>query len=295
MMPWPSILARMGDLRRDNDAAMHKPLLLLWALSQIQAGASNAFPFRDVKVGMEPAMSRWAPGSTPFYPFWHLRSDGLWDLEGADALPRRSGETRPPERVLWDANTVGRLQAEVWTELMAEPGRVEEAGEHILSTYWHTAEERRAVREAFGLTASQVVERRSGFPDAAHIKAVDAAAIAAVSALLVDRKFAVRNREKDNCGYDLLCVSATEAIHVEVKGTSGSDARFFISANEYRSYQGDPRWRLAMVTSALSSPTVQILTSDEVGRAFELTPDSWVGRVRAGEPRPLTSEPAQRT
>jgi hypothetical protein len=285
MMLWPDILTRMGELRRDSEAAKHKPLLLLWVLSRIQAGASNEFPFRDVKAGMESAMSTWAPDSTPFYPFWHLRSDGLWTIDGSDALPRRGRETRPPERVLWDANAVGRLPAEVWTQMMDRPGRVEEAGEHLLRTYWQSAEERQAVRERIGLATSPFAERSLAFPDAAHIKAVDAAAIAAVSTLLRARGFAVHNREKDNCGYDLLGVSDTEALHVEVKGTSRADARFFISANEYRSYQGDPRWRLAMVTSALSGPNIQLLTPDEVDRTFELTPDSWVGRARTGDSR----------
>lgn len=150
MNGWPLIVARMCDLRRDNEAAQHKPFLLLWVLAQIQAGRPNWFPYRAVRAALEPVMAGWAPASTPFYPFWHLQSDQLWIVDTA-AVVGWGGTGRPPERLLLDADSVGRLRESVFAELMAESGRLPAAAARILETYWATESEREAVRTALRL------------------------------------------------------------------------------------------------------------------------------------------------
>ncbi|MBU0609978.1 MAG: DUF3883 domain-containing protein [Armatimonadetes bacterium] len=91
------------------------------------------------------------------------------------------------------------------------------------------------------------------------------------------------DRQKDNCGYDLLArkPGTDKELHVEVKGTSGTAPRFFMTPNEH-AYMGDPRWRLAMVTDALgSAPRVSIYDARKVAERFDLQPRVWEGRPKA--------------
>jgi hypothetical protein len=91
------------------------------------------------------------------------------------------------------------------------------------------------------------------------------------------RGYAVRDRQADKCGYDLLALRKRDKseFHVEVKGTSLLGESFFITRNEY-GYIDNPKWRLALVTDALSSATLRLLDAREVWRRFRFEPMTWI-------------------
>lgn len=101
-------------------------------------------------------------------------------------------------------------------------------------------------------------------------KAAERAVIKHYSAL----GYEAENRTKIICGYDFCFTKGRQELHVEVKGTSGASERFFLTRNEYvNGLMVNPKWHLAMVTSALSrKPIVKILTPQQVRKAFELEP-----------------------
>jgi hypothetical protein len=47
-----------------------------------------------------------------------------------------------------------------------------------------------------------------------------------------------------------------EQLHVEVKGVSGSKPTVLLTRNEHAAAAADPLWRLAVVTQALTLPTL---------------------------------------
>lgn len=111
----------------------------------------------------------------------------------------------------------------------------------------------------------------SGFPSQEHIKKVEKAAIGLAEGYLRKEKYEITDKQKHNCGYDLLAKrkDAPSELHVEVKGTSGERMRFYMSRNEYM-YMPNPKWRLLMVTEALSTdPKVQMLTRAQVEKMFD--------------------------
>jgi len=122
------------------------------------------------------------------------------------------------------------------------------------------------------------IDPLSGFGGPEHRKAVEVAAVIASSCQLDQLGYDVVSREKDNIGYDLLATHRNNgsALHVEVKGTSASQAQFFMTINEY-GYRSAPEWRLAMVTDALTEPNVALLNLREVERDFDLAPLVWKG------------------
>lgn len=116
---------------------------------------------------------------------------------------------------------------------------------------------------------------RLSFPDPKQRKLVEEAAIEEAKKLL-SKQYRVVDRQKDNCGYDLLARhrKTGEELHVEVKGTSGSDMHFYMTRNEFR-YMPMSQWRLIMVCDALGKAKALLLTAAEVRKAFSMDPFAW--------------------
>ncbi|MFD7285130.1 HNH endonuclease [Streptomyces sp. NPDC059863] len=74
--------------RRDGRPSQHKPLALMWAIARNDRGESRLAPwpeFRDEVGKLLIEFGRPQSPPTPEYPFWHLRTSGLWDIDGLPA------------------------------------------------------------------------------------------------------------------------------------------------------------------------------------------------------------------
>lgn len=89
--------ASIAPAERGGRRAAHKPLLLLWALGQLQQHGTVTFPFSEAEKPVDALLAEWGPPweTTALYPFWHLQSDGVWRIDNPDELPRRKGKDRP--------------------------------------------------------------------------------------------------------------------------------------------------------------------------------------------------------
>lgn len=105
--------------------APHKPLLLLLALGRLQAGKPRIVPFEEVETPLRELLRTFGPSRAsyhPEYPFWWLRSDGLWEVPEAAALsPRQSGNGPSVSEM---RNASGGLPAEVDALLRSRPDLV---------------------------------------------------------------------------------------------------------------------------------------------------------------------------
>ncbi|MHD0644151.1 protein NO VEIN domain-containing protein [Pseudomonas aeruginosa] len=123
-------------------------------------------------------------------------------------------------------------------------------------------------------------EPKMVFPDQAHKVKVEKAAIA-LAMKVFDKAYKIKDRQKHNCGYDLLLIDkkTDEEIHLEVKGTASLDMRFFLTRNEY-GYMQNPRWALFMVTDALGTPKGQLMRRKEVRKLFNLQELAWAATLK---------------
>ncbi len=103
---------------------------------------------------------------------------------------------------------------------------------------------------------------------------VELAAIETVTLYYKHKDYTVHDFQKDNCGYDLLVKKGKRILKIEVKGTSSTEQRFFLSRNE-RSNSVDPLWRLAIVTEALSAPKLEIMKTETMESRFNFDPMCW--------------------
>lgn len=120
----------------------------------------------------------------------------------------------------------------------------------------------------------QVEISSPSLPDVDTRKKIEIAAIEFVASHYSKSGYLITDRQKDNCGYDLLIENETETFKVEVKGTASSEQHFYISRNE-RAISADPLWRLAIVTNALSEPNLVIVNTTQMEKLFTFDALCW--------------------
>ncbi|NEU80688.1 DUF3883 domain-containing protein [Nostoc sp. UIC 10630] len=90
----------------------------------------------------------------------------------------------------------------------------------------------------------------------------------------------IQSVERDNLGYDLICTKDSIVKNIEVKGVSGREPAFIITANEVEQAKKNPNFVLWVVTSALNSPKGHCWTGCEMLSQFELKPIQYMARQR---------------
>ncbi len=105
-------------------------------------------------------------------------------------------------------------------------------------------------------------------------KRTEIAAIDFVTDFYEKSQYRVTDRQKDNCGYDLLVEKNKEVLKIEVKGTTSQDQRFFLSRRE-RAKSADPLWRLAIVTQAVKNPMLEVFSPKEMEEKFDFDALCW--------------------
>lgn len=96
---------RMRVWQRGDRRAVHKPLLVLFALARVGAGETALMDWNDAEPRLKALLEEFGPdgsGSSRHHPFWHLQTDGLWQLEGPPSILVRPPSATP---------TLGELRA----------------------------------------------------------------------------------------------------------------------------------------------------------------------------------------
>lgn len=99
---------------RGSERAIHKPLLLLLALGRIARAEPRLMPFLEIETRLRNLIEQYGPTRRsyhPEYPFWRLRSDGIWEVPGGELLEKRQGNTNPTLTAL--RNSEGGFTVEV--------------------------------------------------------------------------------------------------------------------------------------------------------------------------------------
>ena len=134
--------------------APHKPLLLLIAFSRVLRGESQLAPYETWTNALLPLLREFAPPVVaqhqPQLPYWHLQSDGLWEVPGAKELPRVEGGF-PQMGALRD--TAAGLPPELHESLIENPQLIRRAV-HILLDRHFSPTLHESILDAVGLDLS---------------------------------------------------------------------------------------------------------------------------------------------
>ncbi|MBK8118090.1 MAG: hypothetical protein IPK39_01730 [Sulfuritalea sp.] len=89
---------RMRVWQRGDQRAVHKPLLVLFALARVGAGRTATMDWNEAEPHLKELLEEFGPdgsGNSRHYPFWHLQTDGFRQLEGPQAILARPLQLRP--------------------------------------------------------------------------------------------------------------------------------------------------------------------------------------------------------
>ena len=125
---------KRGDVR-----APHKPLLVLLALGRLQAGADRLLPYDELEQPLTRLLEEFGPprkSPHPELPFYHLQTDGVWQIEDRVALRIRRGSKNPLKSELRKFRIAGGFTEDVFRELKRRPELVRELAREILAAHF---------------------------------------------------------------------------------------------------------------------------------------------------------------
>lgn len=130
---------RIRVFQRGEQRAVHKPLLILLALARIAQDAPRMVTFEDIEGPFKSLLAEFGPSSAPnsrHYPFWHLATDGVWQLDGpADFLNRPAGAT-PNLTELRKLHIAGGFAPEVDAALRRDPALRAQLAHQLLDAHF---------------------------------------------------------------------------------------------------------------------------------------------------------------
>ncbi len=123
--------------QRKGKRALHKPLLLLYALGRISRGEPRLMAYEEVVEDLSKLLSEYSPydsKSGMHYPFVRLcNDDGLWEIKGKKKLDTLKNQS---DSVLIDNNTLGGFSVEVFETIKNNKALLKELAQDILNKYF---------------------------------------------------------------------------------------------------------------------------------------------------------------
>ena len=154
MSPASELLARLARLNVDRSNGQrkpHKPLLMLCAIQRWVVRGQRDFAYVDVERQLRPLLDLYAPPvkgmPQPSLPYWHLQTDGVWELPNAASMERTAKQFPTVEALRTSA---GRIPEPYATALAADPRLAEQAVQLLLDEHFEPSLHP-DLREAIGL------------------------------------------------------------------------------------------------------------------------------------------------
>jgi putative restriction endonuclease len=125
--------------RRKGERAPHKPLLILLALGRLQAGADRLVSFDQIETPLSRLLDEFGPprkSPHPELPFFHLQTDGVWEIEDRIPLRTRQGSKNPLRTELRNFRIGGGFPDPIFTFLKSRPEAVRALARQILEAHF---------------------------------------------------------------------------------------------------------------------------------------------------------------
>jgi putative restriction endonuclease len=163
------VFGRINVWSRGSERAPHKPLLVLYALSRLSRGEPSTIPFREVAPKLTALLQEFGPSRRlfhPEYPFWRLQNDGVWVVDQADQLQRRTGQTDVPKRELLDKDVHAHFTAEIADNFQRDPRLIADVALTLLDGHFPASLHQDILAAvALDLRLTETVTRRQRDPE----------------------------------------------------------------------------------------------------------------------------------
>lgn len=125
--------------RRREERAPHKPLLVLLALGRVQRGEARLARYEEIDGPLTRLLEEFGPPRKsvhPELPFYHLQTDGVWEVEEKPELRRREGSRNFLKSDLMRLGIAGGFPEGLFEELKARPEAVRAVGRELLEAHF---------------------------------------------------------------------------------------------------------------------------------------------------------------
>ena len=150
---WREALSKLNTWKRGDQRAVHKPLLTLMLIARAASDGNRRIHFTEIVNELTKLLQEFGPRRTsyhPEFPFWHLQTDGFWEVEKKQDLPLKKGSHSPTKYTLLKHDVVGAVPAKLWETLQHSPALREELTRQLLDEFWPSTLHN-AIRQAIGL------------------------------------------------------------------------------------------------------------------------------------------------
>ena len=109
--------------KNKNQRAPHKPLLALWAIGRCLRGEDRLAGYRAVDENLRKLLKEFGPPRKslhPELPFWHLQSDGVWEIPDRDRIPLGKGGG-VPRKFLMEQDIAGGFPYPIYQAFRNSP------------------------------------------------------------------------------------------------------------------------------------------------------------------------------
>ena len=136
------LIQRFQALRawsRGDERAVHKPLLVLYAIGQAGRSADRLLPFHQVDRDLTALLKEFGPPRRTVhteYPFWRLQNDGIWEVAKADTLRRRESNSDPVKSELLAKDIHGGFLQECFSFLRRNAAAREKIVQGLLHAHF---------------------------------------------------------------------------------------------------------------------------------------------------------------
>lgn len=138
----PQLLEKFDRIRvwqRGDQRAVHKPLLVLLALGRLWRGEQAAVEFAAIEDDLKKLLDQFGPTSAAasrHYPFWHLKTDGLWTLDGPARIIERPPGATPNLGELREGRVSGGFTPDVLEALRRDRDLIRRIARRIVEAHF---------------------------------------------------------------------------------------------------------------------------------------------------------------
>lgn len=124
--------------KKGGERAVHKPLLLLYALGRCQRGDVRLISYHDIHRDVLSLIEAFGPNrkTSASYPFYHLQSDGLWEIENTAGLERIKNSCSFKHKSLLENNASGGFPDDIYSYILAHNEIIPDLAKSILTAHF---------------------------------------------------------------------------------------------------------------------------------------------------------------
>ncbi|MDE5052418.1 HNH endonuclease [Niallia taxi] len=126
-------IQKLSIWKKGDQRAPHKPLLILYALGQMQADSERFIPYEVTKVKLTELLREFGPIRKSYHPeepFVRLKKDGIWMLD------KEVNEKIPNNRQLINDHVSGGFTSEIFNLLYDNQSLMQEVSQVILDQHF---------------------------------------------------------------------------------------------------------------------------------------------------------------